>query len=582
VARTDPRPELNPSQRLLRVVFGYDYHTFPPQPKVDDRAVDQVAVWRLIDEVLSDREALVLKYHFGQVGRCHTMKEIARILSRADGRGIGVTRNRVGDIEEEALEKLRHPLSRMLLHLAKCGPPESPAPAAALGVSSGTSLNETIEPDVLDMSPRATCPEPNSSQRLLMAIFGWSYDELLSELETSTDDRDINEASVWQIVDEVLTEREALLLKYRFGQVGRGHTLREVGQILPRAYGAGIGLGPERVRQMEAKAMRKIRHPKNSKRLLRLAEGGAPEPLTPLLNSAQRLLREVFTHDCSGTPFYGRVDDHDVNEAAVWQFVDEVLSVRESLVLKYRFGQAGRCHTVREMARILPTPDGGIGVRPKLVRRIQESALRELRRREAWLRYLAAGGPRQPSPETIDMPLEKMGLSPRSLDCLKRNKVTRVGELLEKREQDLMAMKGFGKESLEMLKWLLWKEGLSLVSEKKLTCADCGSTFAFTVACVPELYASMRCATEQPKRCPTCLQARKAEGGPAEKAGMQLSSLGLSTRLFNWFRMNDITNAEQLLEMSEWDLMEMRDFGKKSLEELKECLLENGLSLQQR
>ncbi len=57
-----------------------------------------------------------------------------------------------------------------------------------------------------------------------------------------------------------LTDREADVLKMRFGMYdGRTHTLEEVGQI--------FGVTRERIRQIENKAIRKLRHPSRAKKI---------------------------------------------------------------------------------------------------------------------------------------------------------------------------------------------------------------------------------------------------------------------------------------------------------------------------
>ena len=68
--------------------------------------------------------------------------------------------------------------------------------------------------------------------------------------------------------------------------------------------------------------------------------------------------------------------------------------------------------------------------------------------------------------EQYEMPLEQLGLSPRVFNCLRRNKISKVGELLEKSEKDLLSLKKFGRKSVEELQEKLEEMGLSLRSEK--------------------------------------------------------------------------------------------------------------------
>ena len=57
-----------------------------------------------------------------------------------------------------------------------------------------------------------------------------------------------------------LTEREEKVIRLRFGlEDGKARTLEEVGQM--------FGVTRERIRQIEAKALRKLRHPSRSRKL---------------------------------------------------------------------------------------------------------------------------------------------------------------------------------------------------------------------------------------------------------------------------------------------------------------------------
>jgi len=59
---------------------------------------------------------------------------------------------------------------------------------------------------------------------------------------------------------KTLTPREESVLKLRFGlEDGRPRTLEEVGKV--------FDITRERIRQIEAKALRKLRHPSRSKKL---------------------------------------------------------------------------------------------------------------------------------------------------------------------------------------------------------------------------------------------------------------------------------------------------------------------------
>jgi DNA-directed RNA polymerase subunit alpha len=71
------------------------------------------------------------------------------------------------------------------------------------------------------------------------------------------------------------------------------------------------------------------------------------------------------------------------------------------------------------------------------------------------------GGVSAGSPD-LDLPIEDLDLSERPRNCLKRAQVNTVGELLEKTEDDLLAITNFGQKSLDEVIQKLDERGLTL------------------------------------------------------------------------------------------------------------------------
>lgn len=96
---------------------------------------------------------------------------------------------------------------------------------------------------------------------------GEEEDSQLGDFIEDKDSPNPEEATAGQLLREQLeemlgelTEREREVLRLRFGlEDGRAHTLEEVGKR--------FNVTRERIRQIEAKALRKLRHPSRSKRL---------------------------------------------------------------------------------------------------------------------------------------------------------------------------------------------------------------------------------------------------------------------------------------------------------------------------
>jgi RNA polymerase sigma factor (sigma-70 family) len=86
-----------------------------------------------------------------------------------------------------------------------------------------------------------------------------SEDEMIEEITRSELREAINKAL------DCLMPRERIVIELRFGLDGKGSkTLEETGRLL--------GVTKERIRQIEEKALRRLRHPRRSKLLLEFLE----------------------------------------------------------------------------------------------------------------------------------------------------------------------------------------------------------------------------------------------------------------------------------------------------------------------
>jgi DNA-directed RNA polymerase subunit alpha len=65
-------------------------------------------------------------------------------------------------------------------------------------------------------------------------------------------------------------------------------------------------------------------------------------------------------------------------------------------------------------------------------------------------------------PNEWDVPVETLNLSVRSFNCLKRAGISKISELLDLTEDEIMKMRNFGRKSLDEIKQVLAERGLSL------------------------------------------------------------------------------------------------------------------------
>ena len=66
----------------------------------------------------------------------------------------------------------------------------------------------------------------------------------------------------------------------------------------------------------------------------------------------------------------------------------------------------------------------------------------------------------------LDMPIEQLDLSQRTYNCLKRSQITKVGQVMQMSEDELLSLRNFGQKSLEELRERLRQHGLLTEGEE--------------------------------------------------------------------------------------------------------------------
>ena len=150
----------------------------------------------------------------------------------------------------------------------------------------------------------------------------------------------------------------------------------------------------------------------------------------------------------------------------------------------------------------------------------------------------------------LEIPISDFELSVRSRNCLKKMNIKNLGDLLRTTEQELLSYKNFGETSLNEIKALLASKGLRLGQ-----------------------------AAEEGKGVVPRRVSPVPGDIPPEVLAKSVADLELSVRSRKALQRLNINSLGELASRTEDELLGCKNFGLTSLNEIKQQLTANGLSL---
>ena len=153
--------------------------------------------------------------------------------------------------------------------------------------------------------------------------------------------------------------------------------------------------------------------------------------------------------------------------------------------------------------------------------------------------------------KVLEIPISDFELSVRSRNCLRRMNIRTLGDLLKVTESELLAYKNFGETSLHEVKTILTPRGLRLGQM---------------------LEEPQEESTEPTTKDEVTEKNSKALTLPVKELKMSVRARKCLERL-------NINIVEDITKCTEAELLGCKNFGMTSLEEIKKCLKEYGMSL---
>lgn len=333
---------------------------------------------------------------------------------------------------------------------------------------------------------------------------------------------------------QTLTPREEKVLRWRFGAFEKvAMSLEEIGEE--------FDVGRERIRQIEAKALIKLRHPSRRKKI-ELAYSLRTDAELESIETVQKAQEDEITWR---KRLYSSIEKE----------VMDKLATDDSLYQRVR--------SIREEHSFTTQCEG-------------------------W----------------TYKPVEELELSVRSSNCLKNACIQTIGDLCNKTAVDLLKCRNFGRKSLKEIKEVLAEMDLCLKGSEiwyPLLPTKDGyrrikdNNESFTPSTPEEertwrekLYSSIeeevlgKVAADgylYPKIQKIWEQSSSPTLSGELASKKSIAELELSVRSNNCLRYNNIQTVGDLCNKTEADLLKLKNLGHRSLKEIKEVLAEMGLSL---
>ena len=382
-------------------------------------------------------------------------------------------------------------------------------------------------------------PYNENYSKLVHAVFG--------EKRFFDEEIEVNDIQMYcsKIVDEVLhtlNPREEACLRERFGlDSGKGKTLKECGSIL--------NVTTERVRQIEAKALRKLRHPSRSKHIRPISFKTLKESRF-ITDEERAVLSDIENEVWNSNLIFKHEEiseniDFDTTRLSIISDISKKLQERSKQSIERK--KAEEVTQLREEARKMA------------IKHAESEVEKQFRLRE--FKAMAKTG----DVITDDIDIDELDFSVRSYNCLRRTGINTLKDLYGITYDDLDKIRGINKKSIEEIISKLAEYGIRLEGQPELTTGEAKETTRVEEETLEDVQNAKAAAiAEAREKAMRDFEQKIKE--PLDD--MTVEEMDFSVRSFNCLKRAGIHTLGDLRRLTDEDLYRIRNLGRKGKEEV--------------